>query len=175
MIPIVYSAATGRIRCFYELDKDESVEGIRTGKGEALHILDGNFADYVNEKDEPLLHSLQSMLNDVTGLNPTKSDDLYAVVKPDTGDIIGCLHCDPECGDKLDSLALLKRADADKLLEGHKVDETTRTKFQPGVIDRDSKDVVIIEPVKPVLPPKPTDRDVVEIDTPKETQQPIRQ
>lgn len=178
MIPIVYSKATGRIRRFFHLDDDAELESIIVGEGEAFYLSDRPapkdiLADPKADFEQWDLHSLQAELNSQTGLNPGKTEDLYAIVKPDTGDIVGCVTCDPLCGDKLDSLALLKRADADKLLEGHKVDETTRTKLQPGVVDRDSKDVVIIEPVKPVLPPKPTDRDLVEIDTPIETRQPI--
>lgn len=177
MIPIVYSVATGRIRRFFHLDSDDELESIVVGDGEALYLSNKPapkdiLADPKADFEQWDLHSLQAELNQQTGLNPDKSEDLYAVVKPDTGDIVGCITCDPECGDKLDSYTLLKRADADKLLEGHKVDETTRAKMRPGVVDRGSKDVVIIEPVKPVLPPKPTDRDLVEIDTPIETPQP---
>mgnify|MGYP000446871106 CR=1 FL=1 len=167
MIPIVYSRATGRIRQIYELDKGDDPSAIRTLPGEAIHSLDGELADYMSAKGEPLLHELQAILNDVTGLNPEKSDDLYAVVDPQSGAVVGCVTCDPDCGDKIDSLALLKMADADKLMEGHKVDETTRTKLRPGVVERDAKDVVIIEPVKPTLPPKRTDTDI-QIDTPVE-------
>lgn len=157
MIPIVYSQATGRIRQIYELDKGDDPSAIRTLPGEAIHTLDGELVDYMSAKGEPLLHELQSILSDVIGLNPAKSDDLYAVVDPQSGAVVGCVTCDPDCGDKLDGFALMKRADADKLMEGHKVDEATRSKLRPGVVDRDPKDVVIIEPVKPVLPPKKDD------------------
>lgn len=181
MIPIVYSTATGRIRRFFHLDDDSELESIIVGEGEALWLSDRPAPKQIleNPKDDFEqwdLHTLQADLNRETGLNPDKSDDLYAIVKPDTGDIIGCITCDPACGDKLESLALLKRSDADKLLDGHKVDETTRTKMRPGVVDRDGKDVVIIEPVKPVLPPKPTDRDQrVDLDTPTETPLPTQE
>ncbi len=160
MIPIVYSKATGRIRRFFHLDDDSELESIIVGEGEALYLSDKPapkeiLSDPKADFEQWDLHSLQAELNKQTGLNPDKTEDLYAIVKPDTGDIVGCVTCDPLCGDKLNSLALLKRADADKLLEGHKVDEATRTKMRPGVVDRDAKDVVIIDPVKPTLPPKP--------------------
>lgn len=176
MIPIVYSVATGRIRRFFHLDDDSELESIIVGEGEALHLSDRPapkdiLADPKADFEQWDLHTLQAELNQQTGLNPDNTEDLYAIVKPDTGDIIGCITCDPNCGDKLDEYALLKRSDADKLMEGHKVDETTRTKMRPGVVDRDSKDVVIINPVKPVLPPKRRDPDDERpvADTPKET------
>lgn len=176
MIPIVYSQSTGRIRQIYELEKDDDPAAIRTLPGEAIHALDGELTDYMSAKGEPLLHEIQAILNDVTGLNPAKSDDLYAVVDPQSGTVVGCVTCDPDCGDKLDGFALIKRADADKLMEGHKVDEATRAKLRPGVVERDPKDVVMIDPVKPVLPPKPRDPgdERPEADKREETLQPNR-
>lgn len=181
MIPVVYSTTTGRIRRFFHLDNDSELESIIVGEGEALWLSDRPapkdiLADPKADFEQWDLHTLQADLNKETGLNPDKSDDLYAIVKPDTGDIIGCITCDPECGDKLDDYCLMQREDADKLLDGHKVDEATRTKLSPGTVDRDSKDVLIIEPTKPVLPPKPTDRDQrVDQDTPTETPLPIQE
>lgn len=157
MIGIVYSKSTGRIRWILYPDSESELLALRAGDGEAVHLSKSD--TLVNDEGRPLLQLLQEELNYVTGLNPDKTTDLYAVVDPKSGDVLGCITCDPLCGDKIDEHVLVKDSEADDMA-GWKIDVAKSQKMDAAtVIEEAAKLDAIkwIEPVKTEFPPKKDD------------------
>lgn len=99
--PVIYSAQTGRIRSWWKLDDDSELQIVKTLPGELFSVFP--MEEY---GDLPIL---QELISRVTGLAP--KDDRYAVVDS-RGVVIGAIHADLACGDKVDGHELIPHNEA---------------------------------------------------------------